>query len=182
MKHRQRPLGKVGRIELHLGILTLCRTSNREFVLGRMLCRKRIEHPGDVQRNTRAHQHITHPGQHGPVDRRQVGQLHLLKKIDPYRILVAFARQKHLDKVAHNAQLDHLAKLPPLVHRRHGIELLGQLAAGHEILLPDPLGHIRKGKRIQAPPHVPAQVSIGKPTHKKLIERGTGNHAEAAES
>jgi hypothetical protein len=40
-----------------------------------------------------------------------VRHLHLLKKIDAHRILVAFPRQKDLDEVAHHAQLDQLARI-----------------------------------------------------------------------
>ena len=82
--------------------------------------RKGVQHAGDVQRNARAHQHVAHAGQHRAIDRRQVRHLHLLKKIDAHGILVAFPGQKNLDKVAHHAQLDHLAQVAALVHGQRG--------------------------------------------------------------
>ena len=78
MQHGQWTFNKVGRIEKHLRILTLRRAYNRKFVLRRMLRRKGVKHAGNVQRNARAHQHLTYARQHGSIDRWQMRQLHLL--------------------------------------------------------------------------------------------------------
>ena len=100
-----------------------------------------------------------------------MGKLYLLQKIDPDRILVTFARQPDLDEVADNAKLDHLAQIPPLVHRRSWVRRLGSFSAGNEVLLPDAPGHLGKGKCVQSPLHVSALITIGEPAYKKLIER-----------
>ena len=129
--------------------------------------REGVQNAGNMQRNARPHQHIAHAGQHRAVDRGKVRHLHLLEEVDAHGILVAFPRQKHLDKIAHNAQLDHFAQIAALVHGRHRIRLPLRLAAGDEILLPDALGHFRERKCIQPPAHVTALVAFGKASQEK---------------
>ena len=185
IEHRQRAFRVFGRIEPHRRVkirrLPVRRAGYCQAVLRRMLRRKGVQHAGDVQRDSRAHQHIAHARQHGAVDRGQVRHLHLLKIIDAHRILVAFPGQKHFNEVADHAQLDELARIVLLVHGKRLDRAHLQLAAGNEILLPDASGHLWKGKCVQSPAHVAALVAVGKPAHKDRIERRARHDAQLAE-
>ncbi len=94
---------------------------------------------------------------------------------------MAFPRQKDLDKVAHHAQLDQLARVPPLVHGHGRIRRSDGFAAGNKVLLPDAPGHLGEGESLQSPAHIPSLVAIGEPAHKKRVERRAGDHPELAE-
>jgi len=73
----------IERIEVHGRVLPLCRAGNRQPVLGRMLCGKRVKDAGNVQRNARAHQHVADAGQHCAVDGDMCGICTFSKKLMP---------------------------------------------------------------------------------------------------
>ncbi len=110
-----------------------------------------------------------------------MGHLHFLKEIDSDGILVTLASQKDLNEVAHDAELNQLARVFALVHRNGRIRYIAGLATGNKILLPDSLGHIRKRKGVQSPAHVPALVSIDKAADKQRIKRRSRYDTELAQ-
>jgi len=134
-----------------------------------------------VHRNARAHQHVADAGQHCAVDGRQVRHLDFFQKVDADGILVVFTRQIDLDKVAHDAQLDHFAQVAALMHGHERIGHSDGLAASDVVLVPDALGHLWKGEGIQAAAHVSAGVAIGESADKERIKRRAGDDAELTE-
>ena len=134
---------------------------------------KSVQNTRNVQRYARAHQHVSHPGEHGSINRSQVRHLNFFQKVDPHRIVMAFSRQKHLNKVRDHAQLDELARIV-------FIGRAGRLAAGHKILLPDALRHLLKRKCVQSAAHVAALVAVREPAHKDRIQGGARYHAQLA--
>ena len=100
-----------------------------------------------------------------------MGDLHFFKIVDPDRIAVAFLSQKNLNEVAHDAELDELARIVFLVHAKRLIRRTCSRTARHEILLPDALRHLLKRKRVQSTAHVSALIAVREAAHKDRIQR-----------
>ena len=94
---------------------------------------------------------------------------------------MTLARQIDLDKIADDAKLDHFAQIAALVHGQDRIRSSLGLAAGNVVLVPDALGHLRKGKGLQAAAHVSPLVAIGKAANEERIERRARDHAKLTE-
>ena len=57
-----------------------------------------VERPGNPVRYPSAHQHIADTGEHGAVERWQVGYLNLLEKVDADRMCMPVSRERHFDE------------------------------------------------------------------------------------
>ena len=98
-------------VEAHVVSWPAAAPRHGELVLRSWVRREGVEHPGNMQGNTRAHQHVAHTRQHGSVDRGQVRHLHLFEEVDAYRVLMALACEKDFNKIAHHAQFNELARV-----------------------------------------------------------------------
>jgi hypothetical protein len=71
-----------------------------------------VERAGDLLGDAGAHQHVVDAGQHGAVQRRQVGHLHLGQEVDPHRAVVPLLGQEHLHEEARMVSCSRTARPP----------------------------------------------------------------------
>ncbi len=112
--------------------------------------------------------------------RGEVRDLHLFEVVDADGILMAFAGEKHFDKVGGNAKLHAFAGVGERVRRERAVARRGGLTAGDEPLRPDALGHLRKRQPIESAAHVAGRIAELKTADQNLIERSAGDNAELA--
>ena len=139
---------------------------------------QRVQGTRNPQRNAGSHQDVPHAGQHGAVQRRQVWNLNLLQIVHSHRVVVALARQGHLDEIGHDAQLAALNRTVAVMHGERLVRLVGRLSAGDEVLVPNALGHVPEGEGIEAAPHIAAGIAILQAPGEHQIERRSGNHSQ----
>ncbi len=122
------------RIEHQFFGRSFVRAFDIELEAGRPVFRERVEHPGNLTRNTGAHQHIVHTSEHRTVQRREIRHLHLREQIDAHITVVSLFREPDLHEVREHGEL-----LTPPAHDApvHGQQLVCNIASGcrHEILL-----------------------------------------------
>lgn len=97
--------------------------------------------------------------------------LDFLEVIDPDLTVVALAREKHLDKVRDDPQLDEVARVVERLHRNGFVRLALEFAAGHVVLIPDAPGHVRIRKAIERAAHVAAGIAVLRTPRQQLIKR-----------
>ena len=96
------------RIEAHHAIVVRLRPGHRERIAARLTGGKCVQHSGNFQRNSRAHQDVSDSRQHRAIERSQQRELQLLHAVHAHRIRMAFPRQRHLNKVGDDRQFRSL--------------------------------------------------------------------------
>ena len=107
--------------------------------------------------------------------------LNFLQVVDAYRMVVALAGEKHLDKVSNNTQLDELARIVLGMLRQGLVGLAFWLAVGEVIRFPYTLRHFAERKMIEAAAHVPAGITVLQSPGQDLIQSRAGNDSELAD-
>jgi hypothetical protein len=145
---------------------------------GGMVVRQHVQHARHLDRNSRPHDHHGDPGQHRPIERRQVRQLDLLQIVDADRVGMPLPGKEDLHVVRDDAEfLDHAAALDGM--RSHGkVGRFRLLASRHKEGVLDPLRHARKRKVAQGAPHVPARIAVLQAPRQDLIQTRAGYDTE----
>ena len=141
-----------------------------------------VEHTRNLKGDASTHQHVPDAREHGSVQGRQVGNLNLLQKVDPHRVVMTFAGQTYLDEVGNDAQLDQFARIVKGVFRQGFVRLVFHLAAGDVIRFPNAPRHFGERKTIEPAPHMSAGVAFLQPPGQDLIDGRTGNDPKLSKS
>ena len=139
---------------------------------------QRIERAGDLARDPRPHDHVVHPGQQGPVYRRQVRHLDLLQIVDAHRPVVPLLGQPDLGEIAQHRQFQKLLRR---IHREVGHRSkrgIRRFAALDVVLFQDALRDLGHGKMFQGAAHVASRVAQLQAARQNAVQRRARHHAQ----
>ena len=166
------------RVEAHQAIVVRLCPADRQGIAGGLTGGKSIQHTGNLQRNSRAHQDVADSGQHGAINGSQQRKLQLLHAVDSHRVRMAFARQRHFHKVGDHKQLGGLTGIDPRQHRNQPVRSTRRPASGNVMFLQNAFGHGGNGKQGQAAAHMSARIAVLQSSRKNRVQGRAGYNPE----
>jgi len=148
------------------------RTSGRE--LG--------QQPRQLARDSRAHQHVVDPREHGAQRGRQGRGLDLLQQVDADDAVVALLGEPDLGEVADQAQLDGPLAGVDGERRVRPVGLAGRTPALPVVGRQHARRDRRRGEVLQRPADVSARVAVLQAPRDDRVQGGAGDDAQLAEA
>jgi hypothetical protein len=140
--------------------------------------RERVEDAGNLSWNAGAHDHDVDSREHRPVQRCEIGHLHLRQQVEPDRSGVALFREPHLREVGkHRHPLPRVADAL-LVHRKILVRRDSRTAGWVEVPPKDFLSNVGHGERGDRASHVAPGIAVLESSHENRVEHRTGDDTE----
>ena len=158
------------------------RTLHVQLDARRLVIRERVERAGDLARNAGTHEHVVHAGEHRPIQRCEVGHLHLGEQIDSNHSVVPFFGQPDLHEIREHRHPLTLRAHDLLVHGERLVWRSLRAAVRQEIARQHPVAHRRDGEESHRSAHVTSDVSILKPANENGVHRRSRNDTQLFES
>ena len=147
----------------------------------RLVLSQRLDRGREFHGNACADDNDGNACQHRTIQRRQMGKLDFLEKINSDRPRMTLTRQKYFDKIGSNAQFMRWCMSLNCVHGNAFIWRRFRPPVRDIVGVKNPLSHAGKGEVLQGPADMSPLVAILEASGQDLIQRGSRHDTQLAQ-